>query len=102
MCLLALQFGLQPILTKRFTPTTINRSTVVLTQDVVKFFMAGSVLVVTGGWTDAVAGEASFCLLGLVPAFVQNHFFFVPHNTCVYHLLFLFLNFFAKEMILFV
>jgi len=56
MALLALQFGLQPILTKKYTPKDINRSTVVLTQDVVKFAMAGFVLVFSGGWASAVSG----------------------------------------------
>ena len=56
MSLLALQFGLQPSLTRKFTPKTINRSTIVFTQDIVKFFMAGIALMVTGGWTEAVLG----------------------------------------------
>ena len=61
MFLLATQFGLQPILTKRFTPKTINRSTVVFSQDVVKFFMAGTFLLLTGEWTNAVAGTCYNC-----------------------------------------
>jgi hypothetical protein len=36
MALLAFQFGAQPILTKKFTPKTICRSTIVLAQDVVR------------------------------------------------------------------
>jgi UDP-sugar transporter A1/2/3 len=56
MSLLALQFGLQPSLTRKFTPKTINRSTVVFTQDIVKFFMAGAAILVTGGWADAIVG----------------------------------------------
>eukprot|EP00591_Stephanopyxis_turris_P010810 CAMPEP_0195506952 /NCGR_PEP_ID=MMETSP0794_2-20130614/482_1 /TAXON_ID=515487 /ORGANISM="Stephanopyxis turris, Strain CCMP 815" /LENGTH=455 /DNA_ID=CAMNT_0040633439 /DNA_START=55 /DNA_END=1422 /DNA_ORIENTATION=+ len=56
MFLLALQFGLQPVLTKRFTPQTVNRSTVVMAQDVVKFFMAGAFLVLSGNWGAAVSG----------------------------------------------
>ena len=46
MCLLALLYGLQPSLTRKFTPEAINRSTVVFTLDIVKFFMAGTVLLV--------------------------------------------------------
>lgn len=42
MALLALQFGIQPILVRKFTPQTINRSSVVLIQEVVKFGIAGS------------------------------------------------------------
>ena len=57
MVLLALQFGLQPVLTKRFTPKTINRSTVVMAQDITKFVMASIVIVLTGGWASAVDGR---------------------------------------------
>jgi len=56
MALLAVQFGLQPSLTRKFTPKTINRSTVVFTQDIVKFFMAAIALLVTGNWADAIVG----------------------------------------------
>jgi len=56
MVLLALQFGLQPILTKKFTPKSVNRSTIVLTQEIVKFIAAGCILIFTGAWTDAFVG----------------------------------------------
>jgi len=56
MALLAVQFGLQPTLTRKYTPKTINRSTVVFTQDIVKFIMAGVALLVTGNWADAIIG----------------------------------------------
>ncbi len=57
MCLLALQFGLQPSLTRKFTPKNINRSTVVFTQDFVKFFMAFAAINITGGWNQAIVGK---------------------------------------------
>lgn len=41
MSLLALQFGIQPILVRKFTPQTIVRSSVVLVQEVMKFGIAG-------------------------------------------------------------
>ena len=72
MFLLALQFGLQPILTQRFTPKTINRSSVVFFQDVVKFFMAAVMLFITGGWTDAISGKASFLEVALIHLFVTR------------------------------
>lgn len=56
MSLLALQFGVQPSLTRKFTGKTINRSTVVFVQDVVKFIMAGIALFVTGAWNSAIVG----------------------------------------------
>lgn len=43
MSLLALQFGIQPILVRKYTPQTIVRSSVVLVQEVVKFGIAGAV-----------------------------------------------------------
>lgn len=42
MSLLALQFGIQPILVRKYTPQTILRSSVVLVQEVVKFVIAGA------------------------------------------------------------
>ena len=43
MSLLALQFGIQPILVRKYTPQTIVRSSVVLVQEVVKFAIAGTI-----------------------------------------------------------
>ena len=43
MSLLALQFGIQPILVRKYTPQTINRSSVVLVQELVKFGIAGAI-----------------------------------------------------------
>lgn len=64
MILLALQFGIQPILVRRFTPKSINKSTVVFVQDAIKFILAGSALVLTGSWTAAVKGwNLKTCLL---------------------------------------
>jgi len=67
MSLLALQFACQPILTKRFTPKTVNRSTVVFSQDFVKIILAYVTLLVTGGWSDAVKGTP--------------HILFIPPST---------------------
>ena len=43
MSLLALQFGIQPILVRKYTPQAINRSSVVLVQELVKFGIAGAI-----------------------------------------------------------
>jgi len=43
MSLLALQFGIQPILVRKYTPQTIVRSSVVLVQELVKFGIAGAI-----------------------------------------------------------
>lgn len=63
MVLLALQFGLQPILTKKFTPKTVNRSTIVLTQEMVKFIVSGCILLFTGTWSDAFSGTYACVML---------------------------------------
>lgn len=56
MSLLALQFGIQPMLTKKFTPKTITRTTVVLCQDIVKFLAAALFLWASGSWTTSLQG----------------------------------------------
>lgn len=56
MFLLALQFGCQPILTKKFTPPKINRSAFVLVQDVIKFTMAAWMLYLSGNWSSVTSG----------------------------------------------
>ena len=56
MFLLAVQFGVQPILTRRFTPQGITRSTVVLMQEVLKFVIAGFMLQTSGAMRAALKG----------------------------------------------
>lgn len=56
MSLLALQFGCQPILTKKFVPKTTTRSTVVLLQEVVKFTAAATFLWASGSWATSLSG----------------------------------------------
>jgi hypothetical protein len=53
LSLLALQFGCQPLLTKAYTPSNINRSTVVLAQDVVRFSVSCLCLFLGGSWSLA-------------------------------------------------
>ena len=55
MSILALQFGLQPILTKLYTPSNIIRSTVVLAQDLVRMLTAGFLLFSSGCLSDTAA-----------------------------------------------
>jgi len=52
--LLAIQFGCQPLLTKKFTPKNIIRSTVVLAQDAMKIILCFSMLILTGAWSESV------------------------------------------------
>jgi hypothetical protein len=59
MFLLAVQFGVQPILTRRYTPPGITRSTVVLMQEFVKFAIAGSMLQLSGATREALKGACT-------------------------------------------
>lgn len=70
MTLLAFQFGIQPTLVRRFMPKNINRSTVVFVQDIIKFFLAGAALLLTGGWSNAVVGWniETCCVMAGIPS----------------------------------
>lgn len=59
MVLLAFQFGLQPVLTRRFTPPTVCRSTVIFVQECLKFVLALSMLQLSGGTKTALEGKIS-------------------------------------------
>ena len=56
MALLAIQFGMQPTLTRKFTPQGICRSTVILMQEVTKLILAYTMLNVSGGKQAAFRG----------------------------------------------
>lgn len=56
MFVLAVQFGVQPLLTRRYTPPDIPRSTVILTQECIKFVMAFSMLHLSGNTGRALQG----------------------------------------------
>jgi hypothetical protein len=55
--LLAIQFGVQPSLTRRYTPCGIIRSTVLLIQEIIKFFIAFLMLKLSGSFREAIKGE---------------------------------------------
>ena len=56
MVLLAVQFGLQPALTRRFTPPSVCRSTVILVQECLKFCLAFTMLHINGSTKKALEG----------------------------------------------
>jgi hypothetical protein len=56
MILLAIQFGIQPIITRRYTSSTINKSTVLFVQEVIKFLMAYGMLLLSGETSTALQG----------------------------------------------
>ena len=57
MALLTIQFGTQPMLTAKFTPKTVCRSTVIVVQEAIKFCLASFMLLSSGGFRDATKGK---------------------------------------------
>lgn len=57
MFLLTVQYGLQPMLTHKFTPKSVCKSTVVLTQELLKFFLAMTMLILSGEFSNAIKGK---------------------------------------------
>jgi len=55
MFLLALQFGVQPILTRKFTPTTVCRTTVIIAQEATKFCLGLFMLITSGNFKSALS-----------------------------------------------
>jgi len=70
--LLTLQCGVQPILVKFFMPEGVIRSTCVLGQEVAKFTMSITFLLVSGNWSEAINEWTweSACLAAGVPAVI--------------------------------
>lgn len=62
MFLLALQFGIQPVLTKTFTPSSVCRTSVILIQEMIKCLIAGFMLISSGSLKSAVRGEIDITL----------------------------------------
>jgi UDP-sugar transporter A1/2/3 len=58
MCLLSLQFGMQPTLTRSYTPKDICRSTVILVQEILKLFFAYMMLTISGSKKSALSGKS--------------------------------------------
>ncbi|KAL9179637.1 hypothetical protein ACHAXT_008927 [Thalassiosira profunda] len=78
MSLLALQFGVQPIVTQRFTSKAITKSTVIFMQEVTKLVIGATGMTLgKAKWSEVTAGwtVASWLRLALLPAtiyLVQN------------------------------
>jgi len=70
MFLLSLQFAFQPLLTRTFTPTEICRSTVIMMQELLKFILAFSMLLISGSYRSAVSGwtVSTWATVAFVPA----------------------------------
>jgi len=79
MCLLACQFGIQPIVTKKYTSTKIIKSTVILTQEIIKLIIGilGISLSNKTSWSKVSSQWTikSWLRLALIPAtiyLIQN------------------------------
>lgn len=78
MALLALQFGIQPSVTKKYTSPEIIKSTVIFLQEVVKLVIAVvGISISSDGWSKVVKGWSveSWLRLSMLPAtiyLVQN------------------------------
>lgn len=75
MLLLSVQFGSQPILTRKFTPKSITRSTVILMQDVVKVFLSCILMMLTNS-TPVSWSVGEWATVAGIPAslyVVQNY-----------------------------
>eukprot|EP00804_Cyclotella_cryptica_P015779 CCRYP_013397-RA/>CCRYP_013397-RA protein AED:0.12 eAED:0.13 QI:0/0/0/1/0/0/2/0/328 len=69
MALLALQFGIQPSVTKRYTSPEIIKSTVIFLQEVVKLVLAVlGISLSSDGWSKATAGWSVSSWLRLSPS----------------------------------
>jgi UDP-sugar transporter A1/2/3 len=70
MFLLSLQFAFQPLLTRRFTPQNICRSSVILMQELLKFLLAFSMLKISGSVQSALGGWTitSWVTVAFLPA----------------------------------
>jgi UDP-sugar transporter A1/2/3 len=83
---LSLQFGLQPLLTKAFTPSGIVRSTVIMAQDLARFGICCAMLVLGGSWNISLQGwSLQGALLGAgIPSLlymVQNYFALIAYQA---------------------
>ena len=64
MALLALQFGLQPILARKYTSPDVCKSTVLMVQEIVKFCIALTILQMSGSTKAALEGTYIMSIFG--------------------------------------
>ena len=60
MALLTIQFGMQPMLTAKYTSKTVTRSTVIFVQEAIKFTFATFMLIASGGFRMALKDWSIF------------------------------------------
>lgn len=86
LCALAVQFGVQPLLTKAFAPSGIIRSTFVIAQDLIRFFTCWMTLIVGGTWQMSTLNwNWQGALLGAgIPSIlyiIQNYFTLIAYQA---------------------
>lgn len=86
LTLLAIQFGIQPMLTKAYTPKDIIRSTVLLAQDFLRFVSCFIALRFSGNWHTAIHGwtwQGSLLAAGIPSLLymVQNYFSLIAYQA---------------------
>jgi len=74
MCLLTIQFGIQPMLTRKFTPSAACKTSVIIVQELLKFTFAMSMLLISGGFKSAIVGWTiiSWLKVAALPAFLYS------------------------------
>lgn len=82
---LAVQFGVQPLLTKTFTPQGIIRSTVIIGHDFLRLSACFLMLWCSGNWSTAIQGwtwQSSLAAAGIPSLLymVQNYFALVAYQ----------------------
>jgi UDP-sugar transporter A1/2/3 len=70
MTLLTVQFGMQPMLTAKYTSKTLIRSTVIFIQEAIKFIFAIFMLITSGGFREALKdwSISSWIKVAAIPA----------------------------------
>ena len=63
MFFLMLQFGLQPMLTSKFTSRSASKSSIIMVQETLKFVLAMFMLITSGNFSNAVNGEFRYSKL---------------------------------------
>mmetsp|Transcript_761 Transcript_761/g.1219 ORF Transcript_761/g.1219 Transcript_761/m.1219 type:complete len:368 (+) Transcript_761:91-1194(+) len=76
MALLTIQFGCQPMLTAKFTPKTVCRSSIIIVQESIKFIIASTMLFTSGSRNVTLAFQnwtvLSWIQVAFVPAFLYT------------------------------
>eukprot|EP00979_Chaetoceros_neogracilis_P003188 scaffold549_cov278-Chaetoceros_neogracile.AAC.4 len=76
MVLLTIQFGCQPMLTAKYTPKTVCRSTIIIVQESFKFIIASTMLFTSGAKNKEQAFQhwtiPSWLQIAFVPAFLYT------------------------------